>query len=75
MALIDYYKEIVSLRPDDWDVTLLSDDGVHPSYPAPYQHDFSDEGLRNSGYTLRNYLALSMYLKIRKIVETPLEVE
>ncbi|HZP84886.1 MAG TPA: right-handed parallel beta-helix repeat-containing protein, partial [Chthonomonadaceae bacterium] len=44
--------------------TLISRDGVHPSYPTRYQNDYSEEGLSRSGYTLRNYLALMKYAEV-----------
>ena len=55
LPLIDYYAEVVSRRPNDWDGTLVSADGVHPSFPKEFQQDFTEDGLRNSGYTLRHY--------------------
>src|SRR5262249_32373174 len=75
LPLIDYHAEIIKRRPDDWDgaierfrehegyevPTLISRDGVHPSFPKRYQNDYSEAGLRSSGYTLRNYLTLMKY--------------
>lgn len=72
LPLIDYHDEIIKRRPKDWNgaldkfkdfegyevPTLISRDGVHPSYPKRFQNDYSDEGLRSSGYTLRNFLTL-----------------
>jgi hypothetical protein len=79
IPLIDYYAEIVKRRPADWDgaldkfkdfdgyevPTLISRDGVHPSFPKLFQSDYSEEGLRSSGYTLRNYLTL---LKVDEVL-------
>ncbi|MBN2271440.1 MAG: hypothetical protein JXN61_12550, partial [Sedimentisphaerales bacterium] len=78
LPLIDFHAEILKRRPDDWDgamdkfsqydgydcPTLLARDGVHPSNPAKYQDDYSAEGLRSSGYVLRNYLALMKYAEV-----------
>jgi len=78
LPLIDFHAEILKRRPDDWDgamdkfsqyeeydvPTLLARDGVHPSNPAKYQDDYSAEGLRCSGYVLRNYLALMKYAEV-----------
>lgn len=50
-------------------VTVETPEGLN----AQYSHDFSEEGLRNSGYTLRNYLTLFMYLRIREILGAGLE--
>jgi len=60
VPLIDFYKEMLDRQPTDFAKTLLGDN-LHPSYPRQYQRDFSDEGLKHSGYTLRNYLTLRMY--------------
>ena len=80
VPLVDYANEILSRRPFDWDgasaefknapggtykvPTLISKDGVHPSNPQAYQNDFSEEGLANSGYGLRNYLTLNAYANV-----------
>jgi lysophospholipase L1-like esterase len=80
VPLIDLHDEIMRRRPDDWDgaldkfstfkdydvPTLISRDGVHPSYPSQFQSDYSAEGLRSSGYTLRNYLTL---LKVAEVLQ------
>lgn len=57
IPLVDFYKEIMTRQPTDFHKTLLGD-SLHPSYPKEYQLDFSEEALKNSGYTLRNYLTL-----------------
>jgi len=78
LPLIDFHAEILKRRPADWDgaldafktyegydvPTLISRDGVHPSYPKRFQNDYSEEGLRSSGYTLRNYLTLLKYAEV-----------
>ncbi len=78
VPLIDFHTEILKRRPDDWDgasekflkyrgydvPTLLARDGVHPSNPAKWQNDYSENGLRCSGYVLRNYLALTKYADV-----------
>lgn len=75
VPLIDYHAEILKRRPDDWDgaathkgardvydvPTLISADGVHPSNPKKWANDYSEEGLKNSGYGLRTYLTLLAY--------------
>jgi lysophospholipase L1-like esterase len=79
VPLIDYHAEILKRRPDDWDgalpkfkdvqgseyevPTLISRDGVHPSYPKSHA-DFSDESLRSNGYALRSYLTLLAYADV-----------
>ncbi len=77
IPMIDFFAEILKRRPDDWDgslpqfktapgdeyqvPTLIARDGVHPSNPSRYVNDFSGDGLRTNGFTLRNYLTLVAY--------------
>ena len=82
VPVCDYMAEILKRRPDDWDgtlpqfrdrsgyevLTLISGDGVHPSNPQDFQNDFSDQGLRTNGYTLRNYVVLRDYAKVIRLV-------
>src|ERR1051325_11281207 len=87
IPLIDYGGEILKRRPDDWDGslpqfkglpgdeyqvrTLIARDGVHPSNPSKYVNDFSDESLRTSGFSLRNYLTLVAYAEVvEKVFES-----
>jgi len=67
IPLIDFYKEMMTRQPTNFAKTLLGD-GLHPSYPSQYQRDFSEEGLKNSGYTLRNYLTLKRYYEVHQKV-------
>lgn len=78
LPLTDFYAEVRRRRPKDWDgaqdtfksyegydvPTLLARDGVHPSHPQKYQNDYSDEALRNCGYSLRNHLVLMKYAEV-----------
>jgi lysophospholipase L1-like esterase len=80
VPLCDYFAEITKRRPDDWDgalpkfagtpgseydvPTLIARDGVHPSNPKGTANDFSEEGLRTNGFTLRNYLTLLAYAEV-----------
>jgi lysophospholipase L1-like esterase len=80
IPLIDYSDQIFRRRPADWDGSspefkniagdtyevpaLISRDGVHPSNPQKYVNDFSEFALRESGYTLRNYLTMSVYADV-----------
>jgi lysophospholipase L1-like esterase len=86
VPLIDYQAEILRRRPDDWDgtlpkykefakdvyeaPTLVSGDGVHPSYPRKFR-DFSDDSLRSNGYLLRSYLTLHAYAAVIRKVLAP----
>lgn len=85
VPLVDYHAEILKRRPDDWDgasnafreyrdydvPTLLARDGVHPSAPAKFQGDFSEEGLRSHGYNLRSYLVLMTYADVLRALAEP----
>jgi lysophospholipase L1-like esterase len=87
VPLVDYFAEVLRRRPDDWDgslakfkdvagdeyqvPTLVSRDGVHPSYPRKYAGDFSEQSLRVSGYNLRSYLVLLQYSRVIQHVLKP----
>jgi len=82
VPLTDFHAEILKRRPDDWDgalnkfsqyngydvPTLLSRDGVHPSNPKSCCDDYSQEGLKCCGYSLRNYLVLMKYAEVLQTV-------
>jgi hypothetical protein len=86
VPLLDYFGEVLKRRPDDWDgalpkfkaieggtydvPTLISRDGVHPSYPSKYK-DFSEESLSRNGYGLRSYLTLRSYAGVIRQVFEP----
>jgi lysophospholipase L1-like esterase len=65
IPLIDFYKEIMDRQPEKFATTLLGDQ-LHPSFPEGHQNSFSEESLKLSGYTLRNYLTLKMFDEIYK---------
>jgi len=52
-------------------LTLISGDGVHPSNPAKYRADFSDEALNNNGFVLRDYLTLRKYGEVIRQILRP----
>jgi hypothetical protein len=78
VPLTDFHSEILKRRPGDWDgalnkfsqyngydvPTLLARDGVHPSNPKSCCDDYSEEGLKCCGYSLRNYLILMKYAEV-----------
>ena len=70
VPLIDFYGEILARQPEKWDKTLMGD-SLHPSYRNPWKRDFTEEGLKNSGYTLRNYLTFEKYAQIIQKVLLP----
>ena len=62
IPLVDYWNEIMQRRPGrTWSKTLISADGCHPTWKG---NDWSAEGLKNSGYGLRNYITLKKYEEI-----------
>ena len=59
VPLIDYHQEVLTRRSGtSWDGTLISGDGVHPSYNAATASDFSPSSLNSNGYLLRNWVTL-----------------
>lgn len=78
VPVVDFHAGVLERRPEDWDgaiekfnqyegyevPTLIARDGVHPSNPRKWAGDFSAEGLRSAGYTLRNYLTLLGYAAV-----------
>ena len=58
VPLIDYNQEILTRQPTTWDGTLISSDGVHPSYNGATAQDFSQSSLNTNGYLLRNWMTL-----------------
>ena len=63
LPLIDFYAEILNhAENQNWDGTLISNDGVHPT--GGKTQDYSEENLKKSGYALRNWLS---FLKYREV--------
>jgi lysophospholipase L1-like esterase len=61
LPLIDYEKEILTRRPDDWNGTLLNKNDVHPSAAtggATASSAPTAENLKKSGYLLRGWLSV-----------------
>ena len=87
VPVVDYFAAVLERRPDDWDgsqgqfrevqgdeyqvPTLISRDGVHPSNPRMFAGDYSEAGLRSSGYVLRNDLTLRAYAEVIRNVLQP----
>lgn len=71
LPLIDYEKEILTRRPDDWNGTLLNKNDVHPSASfdgANASAAPTAENLKKSGYLLRGWLS------VQKIAEVKVKV-
>lgn len=78
VPLTDFHAAVMQRRPDDWDgsakrfadfktyevPTLIAGDGVHPSNPAKWRGDFTDEGLKHNGFNLRSHLVLTAYAEV-----------
>jgi lysophospholipase L1-like esterase len=62
VPLVDYHAAILERRPKDWDGSLISPDGVHPS--AGQTNVYTAENLSQSGYALRNWLC---FLALREV--------
>ena len=71
LPLIDFEREILKRRPDDWDGTLLARGDVHPTADAggatPASAPTPDH-LRNSGYLLRGWLSVGKVAEVKRAV-------
>ena len=74
LPLIDFEREILTRRPDDWDGTLLNRDDVHPTAAAdgvgPSSPPTADN-LRRSGYLLRGWLSVKTIREVKRLVFDP----
>ena len=65
LPLIDYHQEIIDRVGDNWDGTLVSGDGIHPSGPVKDQATkFTEENLKKSGYMLRTFLSFAKFREV-----------
>ena len=60
IPLVEFYGECVKRQPEKA-IPILCD-GIHPTWGG--ESDFSEEALNTSGYNLRNYLSLKMFMKV-----------
>lgn len=67
VPVIDYHGEILSRRPADWDGTLVSQDGVHPS-AGESAGPATEANLSRSGYLLFGWATLNKLVKIKREV-------
>lgn len=79
LPLIDFEREILTRRRDDWNGTLLGKDDVHPTAQVGDVSAASaptKENLRTSGYLLRGWLSVRKIseVKARVIDKLPGEV-
>jgi hypothetical protein len=71
LPLIDYEREVLRRRPDDWNGTLLNKDDVHPTAQVGEVTAASEptaENLRSSGYLLRGWLSVQKIAEVKKAV-------
>jgi len=75
LPLIDYEREILTRRPDDWNGTLLGRDDIHPTAAAGEVTPTSSptpEHLRESGYLLRGWLSVRKLAEVkRRVFDAP----
>jgi hypothetical protein len=75
LPLIDYEREILKRRPDDWNGTLLQKNDVHPTASQGGAKPTSEptaENLRNSGYLLRGWLSMRKIGEVKRTVLDPI---
>jgi lysophospholipase L1-like esterase len=69
LPLIDYEREILKRRPDDWNGTLIQVNDVHPTpMPSRARPLPSRENLRSSGYLLRGWLTVQKVAEVKRTV-------
>ena len=76
LPLIDYEREILLRRPNDWNGTLIGRNDVHPTADqggATAASAPTAENLRNSGYLLRGWLSIQKISEVKKRVIDPQE--
>lgn len=73
LPLIDYEREILKRRPDDWNGTLLNNNDVHPTAGiegAKANSAPTDENLARSGYLVRGWLSVKKIGDVkRKVID------
>ena len=78
LPLIDYEKEILTRRPDDWNGTLLNKNDVHPTSEFGGSKATSEPtaaNLKNSGYLLRGWLSVMKIGEVKAKVFDGIEVK
>jgi hypothetical protein len=71
IPLIDYEKEILKRRPDDWNGTLLNKNDVHPTHGNDKINSSAaptEENLKLSGYLLRGWLSVQKIKEVKRHV-------
>ena len=71
LPLIDFEKEILTRRPDDWNGTLLGKNDVHPTAASGNINCTSAptaENLKSCGYLLRGWLSVKKIAEVKEKV-------
>jgi lysophospholipase L1-like esterase len=71
LPLIDYEREILKRRPNDWNGTLMNKNDPHPSATDGEVNPASEptaENLRTSGYLLRGWLSVKKLGEVKGAV-------
>jgi GDSL-like Lipase/Acylhydrolase family len=72
VPLIDFEKETLARRPNDWNGTLLGKNDVHPTGGKPDGVNAASaptaENLRSCGYLLRGWLSVQKVAEVKKKV-------
>lgn len=73
IPLIDYEREILKRRPNDWNGTLLGKNDVHPTAGTDKDgvsgsSEPTEENLKNSGYLLRGWLSVQKIAEVKNRV-------
>ena len=71
LPLIDFEREILERRPNDWNGTLLQKNDAHPTVGVDDVTPTSEptaENLRKSGYLLRGWLSVQKIAEVKKTV-------
>ena len=72
LPLIDYEREILTRRKDDWNGTLMNKDDVHPTAATGGEGGVrassapTDENLKSSGYLLRGWLSVKKIGEVKR---------
>jgi lysophospholipase L1-like esterase len=70
LPLIDFEREIIARRPNDWNGTLMGKDDVHPASANGVAASAAptEENLRSNGYLLRGWLSVKKVAEVRRAV-------
>ena len=71
LPLVDFEREILRRRPNDWDGTLMGRGDVHPTADqggATPASAPTAENLRDSGYLLRGWLSVKKIAEVKRTV-------